>query len=148
MVRRAGMDDLAGLAALRRRWLEEDGLPPGTDPGFEQRFTDWLTAFWDTRVFFVASVGDELIGMMNLALFDRMPAPGRPSARWGYLGNAFVPAEHRAAGVGRAILDELLAHARAEGLVRVVLAPSERSVEFYRRAGFGPADMLMAQVLR
>ncbi|WP_084211203.1 hypothetical protein [Pseudonocardia acaciae] len=31
---------------------------------------------------------------------------------------------------------------------RDVLSPSERSVSFYRRAGFGPATMLMARVLR
>jgi hypothetical protein len=39
------------------------------------------------------------------------------------------------------------ADARRVGLVRVVLHPSDRAVPFYERAGFGPADMLMAQSL-
>jgi len=36
-------------------------------------------------------------------------------------------------------------HARLCGAVRIVLSPSERSVPFYQRAGFGPATMLMAK---
>lgn len=87
------------------------------------------------------------IGMMHLALFERMPRPGVPDTRWAYLANAFVLAEHRNRGVGAALLASVLAHARASGCVRVVLAPSERSVPFYRRHGFGPASMLLAQVL-
>lgn len=149
-VRLAGLGDVPGLAALRRHWVEEQGgIDVGGDPGFEERFAQWLVAEGDSRVTWVAEDdGGALVGMMNLALFERMPAPGRARTRWGYLGNAYVLAEHRNSGVGRAILDELLAYARREDLVRVVLSPSERSVEFYRRGGFGPADMLMAQQLR
>jgi GNAT superfamily N-acetyltransferase len=55
----------------------------------------------------------------------------------------YVVPEHRDAGVGRYLLDALVAHADAEGLERVVLSPSERSVPFYRRAGFDPADQLL-----
>jgi GNAT superfamily N-acetyltransferase len=85
--------------------------------------------------------------MMHLVLFERMPRPGVPDTRWAYLANAYVRPGYRDRGVGRALLDAVLAHARAAGCVRVVLAPSERSVPFYRRAGFGAADMLLAQVL-
>jgi GNAT superfamily N-acetyltransferase len=76
-----------------------------------------------------------------------MPRPGRPDSRWGYLANAFVLAEHRNRGVGAALLTELVAGARDRGCARIVLAPSERSVPFYRAAGFGPASMLLAQTL-
>jgi len=34
-------------------------------------------------------------------------------------------------------------YARQHHLARVVLSPSERSIPFYQRAGFGPADILM-----
>ena len=73
-----------------------------------------------------------------------MPRPGVAGSRWGYLANAFVLAGYRDRGVGRLLVDALLDHARATGLVRVVLSPTERSVPFYERAGFGPADMLLA----
>ena len=74
--------------------------------------------------------------MMNLAVFERMPRPGRDAGTWGYLANAFVLEPYRNQGIGRLLLDALLAHAEAEGYVRVVLRPSERSMRFYRRAGF------------
>jgi len=31
----------------------------------------------------------------------------------------------------------------SDGFARVVLSPSQRSVAFYRRAGFGPAETLL-----
>jgi hypothetical protein len=45
------------------------------------------------------------------------------------------------------MLDAAISHARVEGFVRLVLSPSERSVPFYRRAGFATAGSLMLQVL-
>ncbi len=42
-----------------------------------------------------------------------------------------------------ALLATLLAYADERGFARVVLGPSERSVPFYGRAGFGPADTLL-----
>lgn len=143
-VGRCGPSDGALLAALRRRWFAVAG-----DPGFEERFADWYAAEGGRRVFWVAVASDsgEPVGMVNLAVFTRMPRPGVAASRWGYLGNAFVVEEYRDRGVGGLLLAALLRHARDEGFVRVVLSPSERSVPFYERAGFGPADMLMALTL-
>ena len=76
-----------------------------------------------------------------------MPKPGRPPSRWAYLGNAFVLAPHRNRGIGTALLNAAVADARARDCARIVLSPSERSVPFYQRAGFGPATMLLAHVL-
>lgn len=66
---------------------------------------------------------------------------------WGYLSNALVVTECRDQGIGAALLDAVMAHASAAGCVRVVLSPTDRAVPFYERGGFGPATMLMAQVL-
>jgi GNAT superfamily N-acetyltransferase len=81
--------------------------------------------------------------MMNLAIFERMPRPGRAPGRWGYLGNAFVLAAYRDQGIGSQLLSAVLGYADENGLVRVVLSPTERSIPFYERAGFGPASALM-----
>lgn len=74
-----------------------------------------------------------------------MPKPGQPTTYWGYLSNAFVSPEYRNAGVGRMLIDALLAYAREHSLGRVLLNPSDRAIPFYTRAGFGPADMLLVQ---
>jgi hypothetical protein len=42
----------------------------------------------------------------------------------------------------------VIAYADSEGLARLVLSPSERSVPFYERAGFGTATSLLVRSLR
>jgi GNAT superfamily N-acetyltransferase len=83
--------------------------------------------------------------MMNLAVFDRMPQPGREPGSWGYLANSFVLGAHRNRGTGSRLLGALLAHADGHGYVRVVLSPSPRAVPFYERAGFTQASELMVR---
>jgi GNAT superfamily N-acetyltransferase len=146
-IRRADQADAPALARLRRCWAEEDGATP-VEPDFERRFATWFAGQRDNRVAFVAERDDAVIGMMHLAVFERMPRPGRQDSRWGYLSNAFVLAVHRDDGVGAALIEAVLGYAMERGCVRVVLSPTERAEPFYRRAGFGPATMLMARVLR
>ncbi len=146
VIRRAGDDDIPAMARLRRRWLEEeDG--PCTDPDFESRFAAWYRDESTRRVTWLAEVDGRPVGSMNLGVVNRMPAPGRPASRWGYLSNAFVLAPYRNRGVGRLLLASLLGYAADEGFIRVVLRPSPRSVPFYERAGFVAAQMLMVRVL-
>lgn len=38
-----------------------------------------------------------------------------------------------------------LAHADETGLERMVLKPTDRAIPFYRRHGFGPADVLLVR---
>ena len=142
VVRRAGHADLAALAWLRREWTrEQDG--DGGDPGFEERFAAWWAREASRRVSWLAEVDRCPAGMMNLAVFERMPRPGQAPSRWGYLGNAFVLAPYRDQGLGGQLLGAVLGYARENQFARVVLSPSERSIPFYERAGFGAADVLM-----
>jgi GNAT superfamily N-acetyltransferase len=142
-VRRAGDTDVAVLAVLRRAWAEEQAGGPLTDPDFEQNFADWYAAERTRRITWLVELGGEPAGMLNLVLFRRMPKPGRPISQWGYVSNLFVLAGHRDRGVGRLLLDAALDHARVHDFDRVVLSPTDRSVPFYRRAGFGDADTLL-----
>ncbi len=141
-VRQAGDADLAAIMRLRRASArEQDGEQP--DPDFEQDFAAWFARESSRRVFWLAEVGGEPVGSMNLMVFERMPRPGRTPTGWGYLGNAFVLAAHRNRGIGRQLLDAVLGYAAGRRFARVVLSPSERSVPFYRRAGFRAADELL-----
>ena len=144
-VRRASAEDVPALAELRRAWTAELNGEV-VDPNFEARFAEWFTAEAGRRVAWVASVDDVPVGMLNLAVFTRMPRPGVPPSRWGYIANVFVLEAHRDGGVGRLLVDEATAYAHDEGLVRLVLSPSPRSVPFYERAGFATTDRLMMWV--
>ncbi|HEV7204851.1 MAG TPA: GNAT family N-acetyltransferase [Jatrophihabitans sp.] len=137
-IRRAGPDDVPALARLRAAWTDEVA-----DPEFEAEFARWWDAEAGRRAIWLAEVDGEPAGMLTLAEYRRMPRPGRPAGCWGYVGNVFVLAEQRDRGLGRALLDAVIAEARARDYVRLVLAPSERSIPLYRRAGFGAADGLL-----
>ncbi len=78
--------------------------------------------------------------MASLFEYRRMPRPGHPDARWGYLGTMFVREDVRGRGVGSALLTAVVAAADARGYARLVLSPTARSVPFYRRAGFVVPD--------
>ena len=142
-IRVAAAADVGRLAALRRAWLEEYVARPIDDEHFERDFADWYDSESARRTTWLATVDGDDVGMLNMTEFRRMPQPGMPRRCWGYIANAFVLAEHRDGGVGAKLLDAALQHASRRGYARLVLSPSPRSVPFYRRAGFVPADSLL-----
>ncbi|MQA02856.1 MAG: GNAT family N-acetyltransferase [Streptosporangiales bacterium] len=145
-VRLATGADVPALAALRRDWTAENGWAADEDD-FERRFAAWFTGETERRVTWLAELAGQPVGMLNLVLFDRMPRPGLRAGGWAYLANLYVRPAHRGQRIGGDLLDGAVAYAREHHLDRIVLHPSERSVPFYRRAGFGVADMLLVHPL-
>jgi GNAT superfamily N-acetyltransferase len=147
VVRIAEAADAPALAALRRAWTAEwnQGDDGAGDKGFEARFLDWYERESARRVTWLAEVSGDPAGMVNLAVFERMPRPGRDPASWGYLSNAFVLAAHRNQGIGSRLLRALLDYADGHGYARVVLNPSERSVPLYGRFGFSTEHGLLVR---
>ena len=136
-------DDVAVLAALRRRWNEEWRDTPIDDPDFDTRFRAWWDAEHATRTFFLAELDGQPVGMANVKHYARMPAAGMANAgRWGYVGNVFVLAEHRDARIGQALMEHIVEWAGRQGFEHLRLAPSERSVPFYERLGFVPGAVV------
>ena len=74
--------------------------------------------------------------MAWLALVHRVPGPERFERLAGNLQSVYVAPASRGQGVGGALVDAVVAHARAAGLGYLVVHPSERSYPLYRRAGF------------
>lgn len=147
-VRFATAADVPVVAGLRQAWTEENAGGPVEDPSFETVFADWFEREAGQRVIWLAEAGDRVVGMLNLLVFTRMPRPRVEAAaqhptQWGYVANVYVVPGDRDRGVGRLLLDAVTAHADEQGLARLVLSPSERSVPFYERAGFAPATSLM-----
>jgi len=141
-IRRAEHSDLGAIIRLRREWTrEQDGDQPDTD--FDERLTSWFERESARRITWLAEAGGNPVGMMNLAVFERMPRPGRAPSRWGYLGNAFILTAYRNQGIGTRLLNAVLGYADKNEFARVVLSPSARAIPLYQRAGFGPAETLM-----
>ena len=147
-VRQGNPADVPQLARLRAVWSAEQERAPvpeltagdGPPDGFVEDFRHWAEG--NPREFFVAEEDGELIGMVNLLIFERMPKTGKGPSCWAYLGNAYVLPVHRSAGVGTGLMQAAIAFARDLGAVRMVLAPSPESADFYARLGFEPASEL------
>jgi GNAT superfamily N-acetyltransferase len=142
-VRRATAADVGALAALRRAWVEEDAGPIDDGGAFEREVAQWYDAEAGRRLTWIATLGGEPVGMLNVVEFHRMPRPGRRHSSWGYVSNVFVLAPHRGGGIGRELLDAAIGVARERGYARLVLSPSERARSLYARVGFGTAEELM-----
>ena len=133
-VRPATAADWPAVADCRRRWSAEHAEVAAEaseasviDPDFEDRLADWWRRMADRRHTWLAWAGERPIGMAALVVVERMPSPGRPTARWGYVAQVWVDPAYRRAGVATALMGELLAWSRDACLVRLVLNPSEIS---------------------
>lgn len=137
-VERVGEEALGDLTRMRLAWSAEQGLGDSAD--FAERMRCWWDQQAGHRVAWVARApGGDVVGMANAAVFERMPRPGQPPARWAYVANVWVDPAHRRHGVGGLLMGSIVGWARAEGMVRVVLAPSEVSLPLYRGFGFRDA---------
>jgi predicted GNAT family N-acyltransferase len=61
------------------------------------------------------------------------------------IGRMAVRAQARGRGVGRALLDALIADARLRGYVRALLNAQDHAVGFYAKAGFVPIGATMIE---
>ena len=138
----AGERELGELTRMRQGWSAEHGFAATDD--FPERMRQWWAQqAGHRRAWVVRDVGDAAVGMANLTVFTRMPRPGAPDVRWVYVANVWVDPGHRRRGVGRLLMETVLAWAREQRMVRLVLNPSEVSFPLYRGLGFQPADNLM-----
>lgn len=146
IVRLAGPAEADRLRGLRLQWAQENGRQVD-DPAFATRFAEWIVDESGRRLFWIAEVGDEPAGMVNLMTFTRMPYPDSTAfpTMWGYLSNLFVVPAFRGHGIGAALIAACTSYADEHDFARVVLSPSEASIPLYERAGFRAADELMVR---
>ena len=136
VVRVAGEGDTGALASLRSLWT--GGAE--AEPEFERRMAAWRAADGDRRTSWLAVLGESPVGMASLFEYRRMPRPGLPDSRWGYVGNMFVREDLRNRGIGAALLTAIVTAAEERRYVRLVVSPSPRALPFYLRAGFVVPD--------
>jgi GNAT superfamily N-acetyltransferase len=132
VVRVADAGDAGAIASLRSLW----SAGPGEDPDFERRMAAWLAAEGDRRTTWLATFGASPVGMASVLEYRRMPRPGQPDSRWGYVSNMFVREDLRNRGIGSALLTRIIVAAGERRYARLVLSPSPLALPFYRRAGF------------
>ena len=138
-VRRGPAADAPALARLRWRWrADEHGEVPGDvdRATFVDFFTTWVVDHLSTHLPFVAEVDGRLAGMAWLMLPDRVPSVTNLDRRFGDVQSVYVVPDLRNAGIGAALMDAILAEARARELEFVTVHSSRRAVPMYERSGF------------
>jgi predicted N-acetyltransferase YhbS len=144
-VRQVSTEDVEALAFLRFRFAEESNRRGDQSlEDFVAHFSAFLrealaTGRWTSVV---ADDGGIIVGHAFLEIMDKLPVPGRPNRRMGYVTNVYVEPRLRNSGVGTEVLRKIIELGQDMRLESIVLWPTPRSVPFYRRAGFEPTNAL------
>jgi GNAT superfamily N-acetyltransferase len=136
-IRAATPDDARTLAELRWEFRA------GRDPAVEERqaFVDRCAAWMAIELAgtawrgWVAHQSGRIVGQVWVNLIEKLPNPIDERERHLYLSNLYVQPAARG-GVGTALLETALEWAGANGVDRVILWPSARSVGLYTRHQF------------
>ena len=139
-MRRGTLADVPALAELRRDWTLEEGGAPGVLPeDFEEAFAGVVADGIETGrwVVWLAEVDGEIASHAFVCVVDRIPRPIEQLPTIGYLTNVYTRPEHRGRGIGSRVLETVTDWACEGGIELLVVWPSEESIPFYERHGFG-----------
>ncbi len=136
----AGAPDLEQLVELLGiLFTQEAELSP--DPQKQRRALEMILKDPSRARIYVARDGSKVVAMAALH-FTTSTAEGGKTA---WFEDCIVRPEHRRKGIGKALLEFVVAQARAEGALRVMLltdADNGRAQALYRKAGFADSAML------
>ncbi len=140
-LRRAVRNDLPVIRDLRLAFDKEllgGDLPPDRVGPHRTQVTDYLATHIDGDVYrvWVAEEDGRIVAMGGLVLVDRPPHPRSRRTGEGFVVNVYTLPRWRGRGVGRAVMDALVADARTLGLRRVYLRTSDDGRSLYERMGF------------
>ena len=144
-VRPGTPDDVPELVRLRRLMIESVGLqyegPDGRGAEWEATCAGLLTAGLADGSFHASVVDDPDrpgclaacgVGMVG----QRLPGPGNPNGKWGYIQSMATDDAHRRRGLARAIFEDLMAWFDSVGVTSVDLHASDMGAPLYRQYGF------------
>ena len=120
-------------------FAQEAELSP--DPEKQRRALEIILSDASRARLYVARDGNTIVAMAALHFTTSTAEGGRVA----WFEDCIVRPEHRRKGIGKALLEHVVAQARAEGALRVMLltdGDNERAQALYRKAGFGDSSML------
>lgn len=143
-VRAPRPDEVRQLAHLKIAWADLEIEP---DKAAEWAYADdlsaWMDRMGDRMICRVAVMGDTLIGMAWLVVFERVPDFLDRKRKTADLQSVYVMPGKRGHGIGLALIDSLCAEADRRGIPRVTVRSSSKAVTLYESAGFSPSAKLL-----
>lgn len=143
MIRRAVPDDAYTLARLRHEmWVDMDPARPAPPDYRERLFVYWYeTLSAGTTVAWLAAGAGGPVGMAALLLHIHPPLPVSERRR-GYVTAVYVTPESRRQGIGRALMEAVIAFAQEQSLQRLELRTSDAGRPLYAALGFTAQEVL------
>jgi GNAT superfamily N-acetyltransferase len=144
--------DLEELAAMRWdfRLEEADNLHQYDRAIFMQACVDFLRRELGSRrwAYWIAFNDRQIISHIFVQKMAKVPKPSRLADADGFMTNVYTRPAYRGQGIGSELLGRTITWAKAEDLGTLFVWPSERSIEYYQRAGFQADGEAMALELR
>ncbi len=140
-IRSAGQDDLETMVALLQALfaIEEDFTP---DPERQRRgLIRFLDGCGKHRGILVAASGAEVIAMATIQILVSTAEGGAV----GLVEDVVVHQDHRGCGVGRRLMNGVMAWAQERGLTRLQLLADRtnfNALDFYDRMGWVPTRLI------
>jgi ribosomal protein S18 acetylase RimI-like enzyme len=141
-IRKASADDLKLLTEWRMRVLHEVfSTPDDADmedlrAANEAYYREHVPDGTHTACFAVDTGNGRIVGCGGICYQHEMPSPDNPTGTCGYLMNIFAVPELRGRGIGRKVVEFLIADARARGIGKIYLESSQMAKSLYRSIGF------------
>ena len=87
-------------------------------------------------IYWIAVHEDQIVSHIFVHLVRSVPKPFQLVSRYGYVTNVYTKPAYRNQGIGSELMRRVKRWADQERVPSLLVSPSERSVPFYRRAGF------------
>lgn len=142
-IRAPRSEEIRALAHLKIEWAHVDPRPDGAAVWkYADDLAGWMDRMGDRVLCRVAAVGDDLVGMCWLVVYERMPDFEARKRKAAELQSLYVVPSKRGKGIGLALVESLCAAADERGVSRIsVRATGGTAV--WEAAGFrGSARLL------
>jgi GNAT superfamily N-acetyltransferase len=137
-VRDARLEDGPVLARMRWEMSAEDGAQVRGYDGYESEFLP----FWRDAVdggrwhVWIGEADGVAVSTIWVYRVPKVPRPHPEPRSYGYVTNVYTVPAYRNARIGSAVLARVVEWALEQDLEGLYVSPSERSLQFYERAGF------------
>ena len=136
----ATVDDANALTQMR--WSFRIGERPGKAVHSETEFVAACSDFIKAGikgggwVFWIAEEDDKIVSHICIQIVSKLPRLDRLDILIGHIHNVVTIREYRNRGIGSELMRRVLGWASDFGILDLMVHPTERSIPFYKRAGF------------
>lgn len=150
--RQATAQDMELLLDLRMTFLREIN-GPSLDAGKESLLFENRRYFQEgfasgSFVVHIALDGAQIAATSGLSLYEITPSLSCPNGKVGYISSIYTLPQYRGQGIARALMEQLIAEAKARKCTKIVLNATDMGRPLYEAMGFTDTKNDMAYYVK